>query len=101
MNGAPSAGTLAQDPGLLPLDDYGGPTPTRALTADSLAIDHGSNPGHFSGDQRGAGYPRVFGAATDISARSNARNRPSSIASSRTASTDRRPRCGSANPDSS
>jgi len=68
MNGTPPAGTLAQDPGLLPLDDYGGPTPTHALAADSPAIDHGSNPGRFSSDQRGAGYPRVFGAATDIGA---------------------------------
>jgi CSLREA domain-containing protein len=32
------------DPGLLPLGDYGGPTPTYALKADSPAIDAGSLP---------------------------------------------------------
>jgi CSLREA domain-containing protein len=32
------------DPGLLPLGDYGGPTPTHALTAISPAIDAGSLP---------------------------------------------------------
>ena len=68
MYGTPPAGTLVGDPGLLPLGDYGGPTPTHALAADSLAIDHGSNPGHFASDQRGAGHPRVFGADTDIGA---------------------------------
>lgn len=68
MNGAPPAGTLVLDPGLLPLGDYGGPTPTHALATDSPAIDSGSNPGHFASDQRGAGHPRVFGADTDIGA---------------------------------
>lgn len=68
MNGTPPAGTLAGDPGLLPLGDYGGPTPTHALAADSPAIDHGSNPGRLASDQRGAGYPRVFGAGADIGA---------------------------------
>ncbi|HEY6892915.1 MAG TPA: choice-of-anchor Q domain-containing protein [Rhodanobacteraceae bacterium] len=68
MNGTPPPGTLVGDPGLLPLGDNGGPTPTHALAADSLAIDHGSNAGRFASDQRGAGYPRVFGAAADIGA---------------------------------
>lgn len=68
MNGAPPAGTLVLDPGLLPLGDYGGPTPTHALATDSPAIDRGSNPGRFASDQRGAGHPRVFGADTDIGA---------------------------------
>lgn len=68
MNGTPPADTLVGDPRLLPLGDYGGPTPTHALAADSPAIDRGSNPGHFASDQRGAGYPRVFGAAADIGA---------------------------------
>jgi hypothetical protein len=68
MNGTPPSDTLSGDPGLLPLGDYGGPTPTHALATDSLAIDHGSNPRRFASDQRGAGYPRVFGAGTDIGA---------------------------------
>jgi hypothetical protein len=68
MNGEPPAGTLVLAPGLLPLGDYGGPTPTHALATDSPAIDRGSNPGHFASDQRGAGYPRLFGADTDIGA---------------------------------
>ena len=68
MNGTPPIGTLVGNPGLLPLGDYGGPTPTHALAANSPAIDHGSNPGHFASDQRGAGHPRVFGADTDIGA---------------------------------
>jgi hypothetical protein len=68
MNGTPPIDTLVGNPGLLPLGDYGGPTPTHALAADSLAIDHGSNPGRFASDQRGAGYPRVFGSDTDIGA---------------------------------
>jgi len=68
MNGTPPMGTLVGNPGLLPLGDYGGPTPTHALAAGSLAIDHGSNPGHFGSDQRGPGHPRVFGADTDIGA---------------------------------
>jgi len=68
MNGTPPIDTLVAAPGLLPLGDYGGPTPTHALAADSPAIDRGSNPGHFTSDQRGTGYPRAFGAATDIGA---------------------------------
>ncbi|HVT33277.1 MAG TPA: choice-of-anchor Q domain-containing protein [Rhodanobacteraceae bacterium] len=68
MNGTAPPGTLAGDPGLLPLGDYGGPTPTHALATDSIAIDRGSNPGRFASDQRGPGYPRVFGIATDIGA---------------------------------
>jgi len=68
MNGTPPSDTLIGDPGLLPLGDYGGPTPTHALATGSPAIDRGSNPGHFASDQRGAGFPRVFGADADIGA---------------------------------
>jgi hypothetical protein len=68
LHGTAPTDTLVGNPGLLPLGDYGGPTPTHALAANSLAIDHGSNPGHFASDQRGAGHPRVFGADTDIGA---------------------------------
>ncbi len=52
------------------LADNGGPTFTHALVTGSPALD-GGNPA-FAGppneDQRGAGYPRVFGAAIDIGA---------------------------------
>jgi hypothetical protein len=68
MSGGPPGDTLVADPRLLPLGDYGGTTPTHALATDSPAIDHGSNPGRFASDQRGAGYPRVFGAGADIGA---------------------------------
>jgi hypothetical protein len=68
VNGTPPPGTLVGDPGLLPLAENGGPTPTHALAANSIAIDHGSNPAHLVSDQRGAGYPRFFGQAPDIGA---------------------------------
>jgi hypothetical protein len=47
-----------QDPGLLPLTDNGGPTPTQALNVGSPAIDQGLASG---ADQRGA--PRPFDLA--------------------------------------
>ena len=68
VTGEPPAGTLVLAPGLLPLGDYRGLTPTHALATDSPAIDRGSNPGHFASDQRGVGYPHLFGADTDIGA---------------------------------
>jgi hemolysin type calcium-binding protein len=61
----PSGGEIAggpnifnQDPGLLPLADNGGPTPTQALNVGSPAIDQGLAAG---ADQRGA--PRPFDLA--------------------------------------
>lgn len=62
------AGTITADPQLLPLAYNGGPTPTRALAPASPAIDVGSNPAGLHYDQRGAGFPRVKGAHTDIGA---------------------------------
>lgn len=62
------AGTLRGDPLLEPLAFNGGVTPTHALRAGSPAIDRGSNPLALSYDQRGPGFPRVKGAATDIGA---------------------------------
>ena len=56
------------DPGLAALADNGGPTPTIALLPDSPAIDTGSNPNNLETDQRGTGFSRVAGAATDIGA---------------------------------
>ncbi len=59
--------TVRTDPGLLPLAWNGGPTRTHALVAGSPAIDAGDD-GGSAFDQRGAGYPRVQGAAADIGA---------------------------------
>jgi hypothetical protein len=60
--------TLRDDPMLLPLADNGGPTMTHALAAGSPAIDTGDNPMSVATDQRGDGYPRTSGSATDIGA---------------------------------
>lgn len=60
--------TLQSDPMLLSLGDYGGPTRTIALATGSPAVDAGSNPLGLGNDQRGAGFPRVLGAAADIGA---------------------------------
>lgn len=65
------------NPQLAPLSNYGGPTPTRALLANSLALDHGNNcvvtntcspalPGPLTADQRGG--IRQIGAFVDIGA---------------------------------
>jgi hypothetical protein len=63
------SGNLAgADPLLAPLSDNGGPTRTHALLAGSPAIDAGGNPLALATDQRGAGFPRVVGAAADIGA---------------------------------
>ncbi|MBO9664814.1 choice-of-anchor Q domain-containing protein [Dokdonella sp.] len=62
------ADTLMVDPHLQYLVDNGGPTRTLALAADSPAIDHGSDNANLQWDQRGAGFPRVIGAAADIGA---------------------------------
>jgi len=58
----------AIDPMLGPLTNNGGPTQTQALLAGSPAIDTGSNPLSLTTDQRGAGFPRVVGAAADMGA---------------------------------
>lgn len=72
--------TLALDPKLGGLQDNGGYTWTHALLTGSPAIDHGSNVGNRTHDQRmvevhrGGGptviheFPRVVGAAADIGA---------------------------------
>jgi hypothetical protein len=62
------ADTLRGDPGLMPLGYNGGQTRTHALRATSPAIDAGNNVSQLVSDQRGAGYPRVVGAAADIGA---------------------------------
>jgi hypothetical protein len=60
--------TIQEDPHLLPLADYGGPTQTHALLPDSIAVNAGSNPDNLTFDQRGKGFPRVQESAPDIGA---------------------------------
>ncbi len=60
--------TLGGDPLLLSLADNGGPTWTMALAPGSPAINAGNNSANLEFDQRGAGFPRVFGPAADIGA---------------------------------
>jgi hypothetical protein len=63
-----AADTMRGDPQLMPLRLNGGRTRTQALQSTSPAIDAGSNVSQLTSDQRGAGYPRVVGAAADIGA---------------------------------
>jgi streptogramin lyase len=63
-----SGNLIAVDPMLGPLANNGGPTLTHALLAGSPAINAGSNPLGLATDQRGTGFPRTFGAATDMGA---------------------------------
>jgi hypothetical protein len=63
-----STDLLSSDPMLGPLQDNGGPTFTHALLCGSPAIDAGTNFALLATDQRGHGFPRIFGAATDIGA---------------------------------
>ncbi len=64
----PPSDTIRDDPMLAPLADNGGPTRTHALVLGSPAIDRGRNPDRDAYDQRGAGYLRTIGVATDIGA---------------------------------
>jgi VCBS repeat-containing protein len=53
------------------LQNNGGTTQTHALLAGSIAINAGSNalvPAGLTYDQRGGGYPRIFGASVDMGA---------------------------------
>lgn len=61
-------GTSTADPQLAPLARHGGSTPVHAFNATSPAIDAGANPVEFLVDQRGTGFPRTYGNATDIGA---------------------------------
>ena len=60
--------TLSSDPKLAPLAWNGGVTLTHALQRGSPAIDAGSNIDQLPYDQRGPGFPRKIGPATDIGA---------------------------------
>jgi fibronectin-binding autotransporter adhesin len=61
---------IGGDPMLDPagLRDDGGPTDTIALLPGSPLIDAGSSSSPLTTDQRGAGFPRAYGAAVDIGA---------------------------------
>ena len=61
-------GTLAVNPMLEAAHANGGPTMTYRLLRGSPAIDRGNNNASRSYDQRGPGYPRVFGPRADIGA---------------------------------
>lgn len=66
--GTVPADTLSIDPMLLPLADNGGPTRTHALDPASRAIDAGEAVPGLRFDQRGAGFRRKSGPASDIGA---------------------------------
>jgi subtilisin-like proprotein convertase family protein len=59
---------IGVDPLLSPLANNGGSTLTHALLPGSPAIDAGSNPANLMFDQRGNGFARTIGKATDIGA---------------------------------
>jgi hypothetical protein len=59
---------INSNPLLGPLQDNGGPTPTRALLLGSPAVDSGDNTGAPDFDQRGPGFPRIVGKVIDIGA---------------------------------
>jgi len=61
-------GTWTIDPHLAPLALHGGMLPTHAFAANSIATDHGDNEPKLDHDERGAGFARTIGAATDIGA---------------------------------
>jgi hypothetical protein len=60
--------TIRDCPRLGPLALNGGVTRTHALRSDSPAINAGNNSQELNEDQRGEGFPRVFGSAADIGA---------------------------------
>ena len=64
----PADTLIGIDPLLAALADNGGRTRTHALLPGSPAIDAGSNPQGAAFDQRGPGFPRRFGVASDIGA---------------------------------
>lgn len=70
INGATTVppDTIRVCPRLGPLADNGGPTLTHMLRSTSPAIDTGNNDMALAFDQRGTGFPRIFGANADIGA---------------------------------
>jgi hypothetical protein len=63
--------TITDCPQLGFLANNGGPTLTHAIGSDSPAIDAGNILFSFDNDQRGPGFPRVFGSSADIGAFEN------------------------------
>lgn len=61
-------GTIHDDPQLLPLSSNGGPTKTHMPMPTSPVIEAGNNLAELEFDQRGPGFARVVGAASDIGA---------------------------------
>jgi len=79
VDGASVQNIFSDAPGLLPLEDNGCAIQagnvvllaclrTHEIRLGSPAIDAGANPLGIAFDQRGNGFPRVFGAAIDIGA---------------------------------
>lgn len=62
------ADTISVCPLLGPLADNGGAAMTHALSHASAAIDSGNNTVPLNFDNRGSGFPRVFGLQADIGA---------------------------------
>ena len=62
--------SVTDDPKLGPLQDNGGPTPTMAITSDSVAFDAGDNTfaAGLAFDQRGTGFPHIADQVVDIGA---------------------------------
>tara|TARA_R110000823_G_scaffold47903_16_gene121923 strand:- start:12675 stop:13856 length:1182 start_codon:yes stop_codon:yes gene_type:complete len=74
LNGTNTGNRIGVAAGIGALADNGGPTDSHRLLAGSPAIGAGSNSQALAFDQRGSGFPRDAGGATDIGAveRSNA-----------------------------
>ena len=85
----PPPGTLTADPMLAPLGTNGGPTQTHALLSGSPAIDAGCL-SNLVTDQRGPGYPRLWGSAPDIGAYEYGRHLATSFSARRSNSPVRR-----------
>ncbi|WP_435104441.1 IPTL-CTERM sorting domain-containing protein [Arhodomonas sp. AD133] len=79
ITGIDTANVFSDTPALGALADNGCDAPagapatascveTHAVPGSSPALDAGSNPSGLVGDQRGAGFPRLLGAAVDIGA---------------------------------
>ena len=75
INGSNTSNVFDDNPGVAPLADNGCAVPapdncvqTHAVLGSSLALDAGDNPLGLLTDQRGSGFPRTIGIATDIGA---------------------------------
>jgi hypothetical protein len=68
FNGTSLNNQVDTNPGVKALADNGGRNKTVALQADSPAVDTGIQLLDFEFDQRGPGFPRLFGTSPDIGA---------------------------------